>query len=120
MVAACLSDIMSYECQIQPLSCCRRFKDDHPALQFTEQEFNELFCKFCWRKNLDWSHLQMIQEYIGNMTERQPGLVLHMLNVLDVLNNQVDKPADYMARAQAMYHDQTFMGSLENIPSFLR
>ncbi|KAL3155864.1 hypothetical protein ABBQ32_012868 [Trebouxia sp. C0010 RCD-2024] len=98
----------------------RRLKDDQPALQFTDSEFTEVFNSFCQRKQLQSVCMQMIKDYIGNMSERHPGLVLHMLDVLDVISNYADNPPEYVARAQDMYLGQAFISNLENVRSFMR
>jgi len=64
--------------------------------------------------------VQMIKDYIGNMSEKHPGLVLHMLDVLDVITNYADNIPEYVARAQDMYLSQTFVSNLENVRSFMR
>ncbi|KAL3155862.1 hypothetical protein ABBQ32_012868 [Trebouxia sp. C0010 RCD-2024] len=97
----------------------RRLKDDQPALQFTDSEFTEVFNSFCQRKQLQSVCMQMIKDYIGNMSERHPGLVLHMLDVLDVISNYADNPPEYVARAQDMYLGQAFISNLENVRSFM-
>ncbi len=50
--------------------------------------------------------------YIGNMSDKHPGLVLHMLDVLDVITNYADSEAEYVARAQDIYLGQTFISNL--------
>ena len=62
----------------------------------------------------------MIKDYIGNMSERHPGLVLHMLDTLDVITNYADNPPEYLARAQSMYLGQTFISNLKNVRGFMR
>ena len=62
----------------------------------------------------------MLRDYIGNMSEKHPGLVLHMLDVLDVITNYADNPTEYVARAQNMFLSQTFLSNLENVRSFMR
>ena len=57
----------------------------------------------------------MIKDYIGNMSEKQPGLVLYMLDVLDVITNYADNPPAYVVRAQDMYLGQAFIRNLENV-----
>ena len=104
----------------QAWSSCRRSHDDQPALQFTDSEFTEVFSSFCRRKKLESACVQMIKDYIGNMSEKHPGLVLHMLDVLDVITHYADDPHEYVARAQAMYLGQTFINNLENVRSFMR
>ena len=101
----------------QALSFCRRSGDDQPALQFTDSEYTEVFISFCQRKQLQFAHVQMIKDYIGNMSDKHPGLVLHMLDVLDVVTNYADSEAEYVARAQDIYLGQTFISNLENVRS---
>ena len=101
----------------QALSSCRRSGDDQPALQFTDSEYTEVFISFCQRKQLQFAHVQMIKDYTGNMSDKHPGLVLHMLDVLDVVTNYADSEAEYVARAQDIYLGQTFISSLENVLS---
>ena len=62
----------------------------------------------------------MLNHYNGNMSEKHPGLVLHMLDVLDVITNCADNPTEYVARAQNMFLSQTFLSNLENVRSFMR
>ncbi len=83
--------------------CSRRSGDDQPALHFTDSEYTEVFISFCQRKQLQFAHVQMIKDYIGNMSDKHPGLVLHMLDVLDVITNYADSEAEYVARAQDIY-----------------
>ncbi len=104
----------------QALCSCRRSHDDQPALQFTDSECNEVFNSFCQRKKLQSTCVQMLKDYIGNMSEKHPGLVLHMLDVLDVITNYADNPTEYVARAQNMFLGQTFLSNLENVRSFMR
>ncbi|MCJ1241531.1 hypothetical protein MMC14_009536 [Varicellaria rhodocarpa] len=99
----------------QALCCCRRSHLEQPALQFTDSEFNEVFNSFCERKKLQLTCVQTLKDYIGNMTEKQPGLVLHMLDVLDVITNYADNSTEYMARAQNMFLDETFLSNLQNV-----
>ncbi|DBA88763.1 TPA: hypothetical protein ACH3X1_004181 [Trebouxia sp. C0004] len=61
----------------------------------------------------------MIKDYIGNMSGKHPGLVLHMLDVIDVITNYADSEAEYVARAQDIYLGQTFISNLENVRSFM-
>ena len=102
------------------LLSCRRSKDDQPALQFTDSEFTEVLNSFCQRKNPQSAYVQMIKDYIGNISGKHPGLVLHMLDVLDVISNYADNPPEYVARAQDMYLGQAFISNLENVRSFMR
>ncbi len=104
----------------QALLSCRRSGDDQPALQFTDSEYTEVFISFCQRKQLQSAHVQMIKDYIGNMSDKHPGLVLHMLDVLDVITNYADSEAEYVARAHDIYLGQTFISNLENVRSFMR
>ena len=62
----------------------------------------------------------MIKDYIGNMSEKHPGVVLHMHDVFDVITNYADNPFEYVARAQDMYLDQTFLSNLEHVQGFMR
>ena len=101
----------------QALLSCRRSGDDQPALHFTDSEYTEVFISFCQRKQLQFAHVQMIKDYIGNMSDKHPGLVLHMLDVLDVITNYADSEAEYVARAQDIYLGQTFISNLENVRS---
>jgi len=114
-----------FNCNVTPhlthaLLSCRRSNDDQPALQFTDSDFTEVFSSFCQRKKLESACVQMIKDYIGNMSEKHPGLVLHMLDVLDVITNYADNIPEYVARAQDMYLGQTFVSNLENVRSFMR
>ena len=99
---------------------CRRSHEKQPALQFTDSEFTEVFGSFCLRKKLQSSHVQVLKDCIGDMSERHPGLVLHMLDILDVNSNYADNPTEYVARAQDMYLSKTFISNLEHVRSFMR
>ena len=72
-------------------------------LAYTDSEFTEVSNSFCQRKQLQSAHVQMIKDYIGNMSEQHPGLVLHMHDVLDVITNYADNPHEYVARAQYVH-----------------
>lgn len=54
------------------------------------------------------------------MSERHPGLVLHMLDSLDAYNNYAHNPTEYVARAQALYVSKTFISNLERLRGFMR
>ena len=63
----------------------------------------------------------MLKSCIGDMTERHPGLVLQMLDVLDGNSKHAHKHStDYVAQAQAWYLSQTFIHKLEYLRSFMR
>ena len=105
---------------VQVLLCCRRSQDDQPALQLTDSEFTEVFSSFCQSKGLASADVQKIKDYIGNMSEKHPGLVLHMLDLLDGISNYADKPAEFVARAQDIYLDSSFIANLEQARSLMR
>ncbi len=104
----------------QALLFCRRSGHDQPALQFTDSEYTEVFISFCQRKQLQPAHVQMIKDYIGSISDKHPGLVLHMLDVLDVITNYADNEPEYVARAQDIYLSQAFISNLESVRSFMR
>ncbi len=54
------------------------------------------------------------------MSDKHPGLVLDMLDILDVITNSANSEPEYVARAQDIYLGQTFISSLENVRSFMR
>ena len=64
--------------------------------------------------------MQMIKDYIDNISERHPGLVLYMLDILDDITNYADNPPEYVVRAQDIYLGQTFLSNLEHLRSFMR
>ena len=65
--------------------------------------------------------LQMLKSCITNMTERHPGLVLHMLDILDDNSKHALKHStDYVAQAQAWYLGSTFVPRLQYLRSLLR
>ena len=98
-----------------------RCNDDHPALQFTDAELTEVFDSFCLYSKRQSSDVQMLESCIGNMTEGHPGLVLHMLDVLDDNSKHAHRhPTDYVAQAQNWHLNTSFMPSLQYLQSFLR
>ena len=101
---------------MQALCSCRRSHHDQPALQFTHSEFDEVFNSFCQHNKLESTCVQMLKD--GNMSEKHPGLVLHMLDGFDVITNYADNLTEYVARAQTMFLGQTFLSNLENVRSF--
>ena len=100
---------------------CRRHDDDQPALQFTDSELTEVFDSFCLYSKRQSSDVQMLKNCIGDMSERHPGLVLHMLDVLDDNSKHAHKHStDYVAQAQAWYLSWAFITKLEYLRSFMR
>lgn len=53
------------------------------------------------------------------MSDKNPGLVVHMLDMLEFNSKFAHDPAEYVARARAGHLRQSFMSSLE-VRSFMR
>ena len=100
---------------------CRTRDDDQPALQFTDSELTEVFDSFCLYSKRQSADMQMLKSCIGDMTESHPGLVLHMLDVLDDNSKHAHKQStEYVAQAQARYLGSSFIPRLQDLRSFLR
>ena len=105
------------------LWACRPREPGKLVLQFTVDEYEEIFVRFCEQLNFAPAELAPLQAMVAALTQRYPGTVLH---VLDILKINVS-PANFeVAREhwQGAYckflGSERFISSLAAIRSFPR
>ena len=64
------------------LVACRSDATSGPALQLTQDEYVELFDCYCPCLGMESSSLGLVRDCVQDLSDLQPGLVVHMLDML--------------------------------------
>lgn len=64
------------------LVACRSNATNGPALQLTQNEYTELLDCYCSRLGMESSSLGLVRDCVQDLSDLQPGLVVHILDML--------------------------------------